>query len=90
MPVTQIKQQLKSVPYELILQQMNPTPSPASSKKPANTPKIGRKIKKVITPKPEKTFKNEAVEQSIHTKPFKKTPVIFEPERRKAIDPRFE
>ena len=68
---------------------MNPDKTPNTNKKPANTPKIGKKIKKLIFEKPTKTFKNEAVEISIHSKPVKKTPVIFEPERRKAIDPRF-
>ena len=57
---------------------MNPATTP-NNNKPAKTPKINRKIKKPIFDRPEKTFKKEAVEVSIHTKPHKKTPLIFEP-----------
>ena len=50
---------------------------------------MSKKIKKVDSVQNEKSFKSEAVEVSIHSKPKKKKANIFQSEKRKSIDPRF-
>ena len=86
----QIQQQLKSMPYELILKQKQmEQKQQKNNKKQGATPKIKKLAKKKHIQKT-KHEKNEAVEVSIHQKSRKKHLDIFEPKRKKSIDPRFQ
>jgi hypothetical protein len=85
-----IKQQLKNLPYEVLLQHRQQLshsqpashlPKSAQSRLPAKSKAIEKAAKKE---------KDAAVELNIHKRTPKRTKDIFEPARKKSIDPRFE
>jgi hypothetical protein len=85
-----IKQQLKNLPYEVLLQHRQQLahsrpaplhPTPKQSRLPPKSKAIEKAGKKE---------RDAAVELNIHKRTPKRTKDIFEPARKKSIDPRFE